>query len=56
MKELYQKLKNGILNLGNITLETKKNYIDFKHNNNVCDVMLRKNKLVIFKIYLKEKR
>lgn len=48
MKELYSKLKIEILNLSNITFEPKKHYVAFKHNTNVCDVILRKNKVVIF--------
>lgn len=47
VKELYYELKNHILALGNIIVEPKKLYIAFKHNKNVCDLVLRKNKITI---------
>lgn len=48
VKELYYELKNHILSLGNITVEPKKLYIAFKHNKNVCDLVLQKNKIIVF--------
>ena len=48
VEDLYNKLKKEILSLGNITIEPKKLYVAFKHNTNICDVLLRKNKIVVF--------
>lgn len=47
MKELYLSLKNRILKLGNV-VEPKKLYIAYKRNTNFCDILFRKNKIVIF--------
>ena len=48
MKDLYLSLKNRIFELGNVVVEPKKLYIAYKRNTNFCDVLLRKNKIVIF--------
>ena len=48
MKELYLALKSKILELGNVVVEPKKLYVAYKRNTNVCDIIFRKNKIVIF--------
>ena len=48
MKELYLTLKRKILELGNVVIEPKKLYIAYKRNTNFCDILLRKNKIVLF--------
>ena len=48
MKELYLTLKNRILELGSVVVEPKKLYIAYKRNTNFCDILFRKNKIVIF--------
>lgn len=48
VKDLYYKIKNEILSLGNIIVEPKKLYIAFKRNTNVCDILLQKNKITVF--------
>ena len=45
---LYEKLKNEILKLKDVYIEPKKKYIAFKHKTNVCDVVLRKDRIVVF--------
>lgn len=45
---LYLKLKSEILELGDFVVEPKKLYVAFKKNTNVCDIILRKNKLAVF--------
>lgn len=48
MKEIYLTLKRKILEFGNVVVEPKKLYIAYKRNTNFCDILLRKNKIVIF--------
>ncbi|MBR2892131.1 MAG: hypothetical protein IKC22_07165 [Bacilli bacterium] len=48
VKELYYKIKNEILSLGHIIVEPKKLYVAFKRNTNVCDILLQKNKIIVF--------
>ena len=48
VSELYLKLKSEILSLGSLIVEPKKLYVAFKKNTNVCDIILRKNKLAVF--------
>lgn len=48
VKDLYLKLKERILKLGDLSVEPKKLYIAFKKSTNVCDIVLRKNKVVVF--------
>ena len=48
MKELYLSLKNKIFELGSVVVEPKKLYIAYKRNTNFCDILFRKNKIVIF--------
>lgn len=48
MKDLYLSLKNRILELDNAVVEPKKLYIAYKRNTNFCDILFRKNKIVIF--------
>lgn len=45
---IYLKLKERILSLDNVIAEPKKLYMAFKHNTNICDVLLQKNKIVVF--------
>lgn len=45
---LYEKLKNKILNLGNVTVEPKKLYIAFKSPKNFTDIEIQKHNLKIF--------
>ena len=47
IKELYENLKNKILELDDIDLDIKKVYIAFKGKTNICDVEIFKNKLKI---------
>ena len=44
VSEIYLKLKERILSLDNVVAEPKKLYMAFKHNTNICDVLLQKNK------------
>lgn len=49
IREIYNILKERIMDLGNIHVEPKKVYIAFKNNsNNICDVEIFKNSLKIF--------
>ena len=52
-KEVYEELKNRILELDDIDIEAKKVYIAFKGNRNVTDIEFNKNKL---KIYINMKK
>ena len=53
MAELYEKFKNGILNLADdIDVQPKKVYIAFKRDRNVVDIEIMKSTL---KIYLNAK-
>ncbi len=47
IKELYENLKNKILELDDIDLDIKKVYIAFKGKTNICDVEVFKNKLKV---------
>ena len=47
-KELYEKLKDAILELGDIDIDVKKMYIAFKGRTNIADVSLQKNRIKIF--------
>ena len=47
IKELYENLKNKILELDDIDLDIKKVYIAFKGKTNICDVEIFKNKLKV---------
>ena len=44
----YVNLKTRILKLKDVYIEPKKKYIAFKHKINVCDVVLRKDRVVVF--------
>lgn len=48
IKELYQILKNEILNLGDIDIEYKKFYIAFKGNTNIADAEIYNSKIKLF--------
>ena len=48
LKELYQKLKEEILNLGDISIEYKKNYIAFKGSTNIVDAEIFRSKIQLF--------
>jgi predicted transport protein len=45
IKELYERLKNAILNLGEIEVKPKKHYLAFVSRSNVVDVRVQKNTL-----------
>ena len=45
---VYEKLKTEILKLKDVYIEPKKKYIAFKHKTNVCDVVLRKDRVIVF--------
>lgn len=47
IKELYSSLKEKILELGDIKLDPKQQYIAFKAATNVCDVTILKNEILI---------
>lgn len=47
IKELYENLKDKILELDDIDLDIKKVYIAFKGKTNICDVEIFKNKLKV---------
>jgi len=48
ISNVYERLKNEILKLKDVYIEPKKKYIAFKHKTNICDVVLRKDRVVIF--------
>jgi len=48
IKEVYQKLKEEILNLGDIDIEYKKFYIAFKGNTNIVDAEIYNSKIKLF--------
>ena len=48
IKELYEILKNEILNLGDIDIEYKKFYIAFKGNTNIADAEIYNSKIKLF--------
>lgn len=48
IKDLYQVLKNEILNLGDIDIEYKKFYIAFKGNTNIADAEIYNSKIKLF--------
>jgi len=48
-RELYERLKEGILRLGeNITIKPGKIYIGYKARTNFCDIEVQKSKLTLF--------
>lgn len=47
IKTTYEELKNRILELDDIDVEIKKNYIAFKGRTNIVDIIVTKNKLKI---------
>lgn len=48
IKETYEELKNRIVELGDIDIDYKKNYIAFKGRRNIVDAEMRKSKIVLF--------
>ena len=46
-RELYQELRNRILQLGDIKIEPKKQYIAFKASTNVCDITIRQKNIIV---------
>ena len=46
-RELYQELRNRILQFGEIKIEPKKHYIAFKSKTNVCDVTIRQKNIIV---------
>ena len=48
VKLLYENLKSRILELDDIDLDVKKKYIAFKGNRNVVDIVLYKNKVIVY--------
>ena len=48
IKELYEILKEEILNLGDIDIEYKKNYIAFKGSTNIADAEVFSSKIKLF--------
>ena len=53
IRNIYEKLKNRILELDDIDVEAKKLYIAFKGSRNITDIEFHKNKL---KIYINMKK
>ena len=53
IRNIYEKLKNRILELDDIDLEAKKLYIAFKGSRNITDIEFHKNKL---KVYINMKK
>ena len=47
-QELYETLKNAILNIGEIEVKPKKKYIAFVSASNVADILIQKNALKIW--------
>lgn len=45
IKELYEKVKNSLLNLGDLEVKPKKKYIAFVSGTNVVDIQVQKNAL-----------
>ncbi len=45
IKELYEKLKNAILNLDNLEVKPKKLYIAFVASSNVVDILIQRNQI-----------
>lgn len=48
ISNVYEMLKTEILKLKDVYIEPKKKYIAFKHQTNVCDVVFRKDRVVVF--------
>ena len=48
IRELYKLFKGKIMALGDITVIPKKKYIIFKSDNRICDVVVKKSKIVIY--------
>ena len=48
IKELYEKFKQSILNLDNITIKPKKLYVAFVAGSNIADIHIQKNALKIW--------
>ncbi len=48
IKELYQRVKSGILNLDELEVKPKKHYIAFVGNTNVVDILIQKNGLKLW--------
>lgn len=48
IKNLYEKLKQKLLELDELFIESKKKYIAFKHHTNVCDIVFRKDRILIY--------
>lgn len=48
IKELYEKLKNAILNLDNLEVKPKKLYIAFVASTNVVDINIQRNQIKIW--------
>lgn len=48
IKELYEKLKNAILNLADLEVNPKKKYIAFVSSSNVVDIGIQRNQLKIW--------
>lgn len=48
IKETYEELKNRIVELGDIDIDYKKNYIAFKGRRNIVDAEMRKSKIALF--------
>jgi predicted transport protein len=48
IKELYERLKAGILNLENLEIKPKKHYVAFVANSNVVDIHIQKSGLKIW--------
>lgn len=48
ISNVYEKLKTEILKLKDVYIEPKKKYIAFKHKTNICDIVLRKDRVVVF--------
>lgn len=48
VRELYEQFKRGIRKFGEVTVTAKKHYITFRSDIKICDVVLRKNRIIVF--------
>ena len=48
LREVYEKLKTEILELGDVDIDVKKVYIAFKGRKNIVDIEVMQRKLIVF--------
>lgn len=55
VRELYKLFKEKIMTLGKIIITPRKQHIAFKSESKICDIVLRKNKMIIYVSIFAEK-